>query len=472
MIFNSLTFVTFLFIVFSLYWLLDRKKQNALLLVAGYVFYGWWDWRFLSLLLFSSTVDYVVGLQLGKTEAPRKRKLLLSVSLVTQLGLLAFFKYFNFFADSTAQLFRTFGFEASYTTLNIVLPVGLSFYTFQTLSYTIDVYRRRCEPHRDLLEFMAFVSFFPQLVAGPIERATNMLNQFSNNRVFDPEKAKDGLRQMLWGFFQKVVVADGLSEYVNWAYAPAAGANGTQLLLGTYFFAFQIYCDFCGYTNIAIGCARLFGFELMRNFAFPYFSRNIAEFWQRWHISLSTWFRDYLYIPLGGNRGTLQRTVFNTLVVFTVSGFWHGANWTFVIWGLLNGLYFIPILLKRHFRGEEKGNLRATASLRDLPAILLTFHLVLVAWVFFRAQSMGQAGHVFSSIAQGIDWGFFLRDALKLKLLIGFLLLIEWLQRDKRHALDLSAFPVPVRWLAYNGLLIGILWLGSFKDAPFIYFQF
>ena len=472
MIFNSLTFVIFLFIVFSLYWLLDRKKQNLLLVVAGYVFYGWWDWKFLSLLLFSSSVDYVIGLQIGKTEAHGKRKLLLSISVVTQLGLLAFFKYFNFFAESTAALFRTFGFEASYTTLNIVLPVGLSFYTFQTLSYTIDVYRRRCEPHRDLLEFMAFVSFFPQLVAGPIERATNMLNQFAVARVFDVEKAKDGLRQMLWGLFQKVVVADGLSEYVNWAYAPAAGASGAQLLLGTYFFAFQIYCDFCGYTNIAIGCARLFGFELMRNFAFPYFSRNIAEFWQRWHISLSTWFRDYLYIPLGGNRGTLQRTVFNTLVVFTVSGFWHGANWTFVIWGLLNGLYFIPILLQRHFRGEAKADLRAPAGLRDLPSILLTFHLVLVAWVFFRAQSMTQAGHVFSSIAQGIDWGFFLRDALKLKLLIGFLLLVEWLQRDKRHALDLAAFPVPVRWLAYNALLVGILWFGSFKDAPFIYFQF
>ena len=472
MIFNSVAFLFFLFIVFSLYWLLDRRRQNLLLLVAGYVFYGWWDWRFLSLLLFSSSVDYLVGLQLGKTPAARSRKLLLSFSVVTQLGLLAFFKYFNFFADSTAKLLAALGFEASYTTLNIVLPVGLSFYTFQTLSYTIDVYRRRCEPHRDLLEFMAFVSFFPQLVAGPIERATNLLNQFAADRAFDVEKAKDGLRQMLWGYFQKVVVADGLAEYVNWAYAPVGGVSGTQLLLGTYFFAFQIYCDFAGYTNIAIGCARLFGFELMRNFAYPYFSRNIAEFWQRWHISLSTWFRDYLYIPLGGNRGTLQRTIFNTLIVFTVSGLWHGANWTFVLWGLLNGLYFIPILLKRHFLGEERGNLRMAASLRDLPAMLLTFHLVLAAWVFFRAQDLAQVGHVFGTIAQGIDWQVLLREGLKLKLLIAFLLIVEWLQRDKRHALEISSLPVPVRWLAYNALLVGILWFGTFKDAPFIYFQF
>ena len=472
MVFNSATFLVFLFIVFSLYWRLDRKKQNALLLVAGYVFYGWWNWKFLSLLLFSSSVDYIVGLRLDRTEKPLHRKLYLSLSLVTQLGLLAFFKYFNFFADSAAQLLRAFGLEASYTTLNIVLPVGLSFYTFQTLSYTIDVYRRRCPAHRDLLEFMAFVSFFPQLVAGPIERATHLLNQFATTRVFDDEKAKDGVRQMLWGYFQKVVVADGLSDYVNWAYAPAAHANGAQLLLGTYFFAFQIYCDFCGYTNIAIGCARLFGFELMRNFAFPYFSRNIAEFWQRWHISLSTWFRDYLYIPLGGNRGTFQRTIVNTLVVFTISGLWHGANWTFVIWGLLNGLYFIPILLWRRFRGEEKGSPRAVAGLRDLPAVLLTFHLVLAAWVFFRARDLAQAGHVFSTIAQGIDWHLFIRDALKLKLLIAVLLTVEWMQRGKRHALDVSGLPVPVRWLAYNGLLMVILWLGTFKEAPFIYFQF
>jgi D-alanyl-lipoteichoic acid acyltransferase DltB (MBOAT superfamily) len=471
MIFNSLTFVLFLLIVFSLYWLLDRRRQNVLLLVASYVFYGWWDWRFLSLILASSLWDYWLGQRID-TAAPGRKKRWLMTSILTNLGLLGLFKYFNFFADSFVGVARALGFEAGFTTLHIILPVGISFYTFQSLSYTIDVYRGQCAPHRNLVEFLAYVAFFPQLVAGPIERATHLLGQFSAERTFDVEKAKDGVRQMLWGYFQKIVIADGLADYVNNVYGRLGQANGGELLLATYFFAIQIYCDFAGYTNIAIGCARLFGFGLMRNFAYPYFSRNIAEFWQRWHISLSTWFRDYLYIPLGGNRGAFRFIVFNVLVTFTVSGLWHGANWTFVVWGLLNGLYFIPVLFLRRYRGEEKGTARTTAGLRDLGSIVLTFHLTLFAWIFFRAESLGQAGQIIGAIAGTFDLKTFLIEGLKLKLLIALMLAIEWAQRDKQHPLEIGAFPAPARWLAYNAVGLVILFLGTFKYTPFIYFQF
>ncbi len=471
MIFNSLTFLVFLVIVYGLYWRLDRRRQNILLLIASYVFYGWWDWRFLSLIIASSAVDYWAGLQLGKTEETRRRRIYLGVSLLANLGLLGVFKYFNFFVESFAEMLAVFGVQAGYERLNIILPVGISFYTFQTLSYTIDVYRKQCQPHRDWLEFFAFVAFFPQLVAGPIERARNLLGQFAVDRRFEVEQAKDGLRQMLWGFFQKVVIADGLADYVNRAYGGGA-TNGAEMLLGSYFFAFQIYCDFAGYSNIAIGCARLFGFKLMRNFAYPYFSRSIAEFWQRWHISLSTWFRDYLYIPLGGNRVPLGGVVVNVLITFTVSGLWHGANWTFVMWGFLNGLYFIPGLLRRHYGKGPKGSIQSVPELRDIAQILITFHLTLAAWIFFRSSNIQQAAEVFRSIALDFDTMLFLRDALKLKLFILTLVLVEWLQRRKAHALDIAHLPATARWVIYNLVVMAILLLGTFTYTPFIYFQF
>ncbi len=472
MVFSSLTFLVFLIIVFSLYWLFDRRGQNILLLVASYIFYGWWDWRFLGIIFISSLLDYWIGLRIAGTDSPVHRKFYLGLTLAANLGLLGFFKYFNFFAESFGVLLNSLGMQASYTTLNIVLPVGISFYTFKTLSYNIDVYRRDCPAHRNLLEFLTFIAFFPELVAGPIMRATNLLNQFVVPRFFDVEKAKDGVRQMIWGLFQKVVVADGLAAYVNEAYRRNGDAGGATLLLGTIFFAFQIYCDFAGYSNIASGVARLFGFQLVRNFAYPYFSRNIAEFWQRWHISLSTWFRDYFYIPIGGNRGSFARTIFNIVLTFTVSGLWHGANWTFVLWGLANGLLFLPILLKRRFSKEESGSIKSPPGYRDLPAIIVNFGLILATWVLFRSENLGHARQIFSSILNDFDWRFFLQDAARLKFLVAVLLLAEWLQRDKVHPLEIENLPVPVRWGIYNATAFGIVLFGTFQYTPFIYFQF
>jgi len=329
MLFNSIDFAIFLPIVFVLYWFVINKNlkwQNAFIVVASYVFYGWWDWRFLSLITFSIVVDYFIGVFLGKEENQRKRKLLLWISICVNLGFLGFFKYYNFFVDNFVAAFSFFGMDIKAQSLNIILPVGISFYTFQALSYTIDVYKRRLEPTKDFIAFAAFVSFFPQLVAGPIERATNLLPQFYKKRTFDYSKAVDGLRQILWGLFKKVVIADNCAQFANQIFNNSADMNGSTLLLGVLFFTFQIYGDFSGYSDIAIGTARLFGFDLMRNFNFPYFSRDIAEFWRRWHISLSTWFRDYLYIPLGGSHGGTWTKIRNTFIIFIVSGFWHGAK--------------------------------------------------------------------------------------------------------------------------------------------------
>ncbi len=353
MLFNSIEFAIFLPIVFILYWFVTNKNlklQNILLVLASYVFYGWWDWRFLSLIVFSSFVDYSVGVALSKTTLVRKRKALLWTSILINLGFLGFFKYFNFFAESFADAFTLFGRHMETSRLEILLPVGISFYTFQTLSYSIDVYKRKLEPTKDVVAFFAFVSFFPQLVAGPIERATNLLPQFYKKRHFVYARAVDGMRQILWGLFKKMVIADNCAEYANQIFNNYEDYSGSTLFLGALFFTFQIYGDFSGYSDIAIGTSRLFGFNLMQNFAFPYFSRDIAEFWRRWHISLSTWFRDYLYIPLGGSRGGTWMKVRNTFIIFIVSGFWHGANWTFIIWGFLNALYFLPLLIMKKNR--------------------------------------------------------------------------------------------------------------------------
>ncbi len=326
MLFNSIDFAIFLPIVFILYWFVTNKNlrlQNALIVVSSYVFYGWWDWRFLSLIFFSTIVDYTIGIQLKKEERQKRRKYLLWTSILINLGFLGFFKYYNFFLDNFISAFSFFGSEISASSLNIILPVGISFYTFQTLSYTIDVYRRKLEPTKDFIAFSAFVSFFPQLVAGPIERATHLLPQFYTKRTFDYTLAVNGMRQILWGLFKKIVIADNCAEYANMIFNNSADYSGSTLVLGALFFTFQIYCDFSGYSDIAIGTSRLFGFDLMRNFNFPYFSRDIAEFWRRWHISLSTWFRDYVYIPLGGSRGGLWMKIRNTFIIFIVSGFWH-----------------------------------------------------------------------------------------------------------------------------------------------------
>ena len=348
MLFNSVDFLIFLPTVFLLYWFVFQKNltlQNLFLLAVSYLFYGWWDWRFLSLILICSAINYLAGLALASREEERQRKLILITSCILSLGLLGVFKYYNFFIDNFINAFALAGIHLQARTLNIILPLGISFYTFKALSYTIDVYKRQLEPTNDIIAFFAFVGFFPQLLAGPIDRATNLLPQFYIKRTFEYNKAVDGMRQILWGLFKKIVIADNCATFVNDIFANYETLPASALVLGAVLFSFQIYGDFSGYSDIAIGTSRLFGFSSMRNFSVPYFSRDIAEFWRRWHISLTSWFRDYLYIPLGGNRGTKYKVVRNTFIVFLVCGFWHGANWTFIAWGLINAIYFLPLLL-------------------------------------------------------------------------------------------------------------------------------
>ena len=476
MLFNSIDFAVFLPIVFLLYWLLNGRlrAQNAFLIASGFVFYGWWDWRFLGLLIFTSGTDYLVAMGMERTSSDRTRKQLLAISLAANLGLLGFFKYYDFFVHSFHDAFTFLGLPFGLQTLGLVLPVGISFYTFQSLSYTIDVYRKQLKATHDPITFFAFVSFFPQMLAGPIERARHMIPQFEARRTFDPAWARDGVRQMLWGLFKKVVVADTCALYVNATFADHAHLPWTTLFLGAVLFAFQIYCDFSGYSDIAIGCARLFGLELMRNFAYPYFSRDIAEFWRRWHISLSTWFRDYLYIPLGGSRGNKGFVVRNTMIIFLVSGFWHGANWTFVTWGAVNALYFLPLVLSSNNRShiDTVAQGRLLPSLPDTARIIFTFVLTSIAWVFFRAATLGEAwdylGRMFTfadgAMLKHIEpspWPFVL-----------FLVVVEWIQREHQHGLHLTdRIPRPLRWGIYMMLLLAVVGLNG-GNATFIYFQF
>lgn len=475
MLFNSIDFAVFLPIVFLLYWFVlpRRTWQNALLLVASYVFYGWWDWKFLILIFLSTVLDYGVGVALSRTEDNVRRKLLLGVSLLFNLGSLGFFKYYNFFSENFARAFSFLGLAFSPAVLNIVLPVGISFYTFQTLSYSIDVYNRELEPTESFVEFAAFVSFFPQLVAGPIERASNLLPQFQKDRTFDRERAVDGLRQILWGLFKKIVIADNCAEYVNSVYGNYTNQPGSALAIAAILFAFQIYGDFSGYSDIAIGTSRLFGFGLMRNFANPYFSRSIPEFWRRWHISLSTWFRDYVYIPLGGSRRGLARTAVNTLILFLVSGFWHGANWTFIAWGALNAFYMVPSLMGR--RVPVKRNEAVVATLRDLPAILRTFLLTVLGWILFRSDHLSDA---FAYIGRIFSPSLFTMPLLPERTiytlgLILLLVVIEWRGRTKAHPLEGAGFhwPWPARWSLYYSLVL-VIYFFSGRSQQFIYFQF
>ncbi len=475
MLFNSLQFAFFLPIVFAIYWVIGRRNirlQNLFLLAASYYFYGCWSWKFLLLIVISSAVDFVVGQVLYDTEKPLHRKLLLGVSLATNLGILGFFKYYNFFIESFVALFARNGIDLDPFTLKIILPVGISFYTFQTLSYTIDIYRRQLEPTRDPIGFFAFVSFFPQLVAGPIERAKSLLPQFEKERDFDENLARDGMRQILWGLFKKMVIADNLAPAVDAIFSNYGELSGSVLMLGILYFAIQIYCDFSGYSDIAIGTAKLFGFRLMTNFSFPYFSRDIGEFWRRWHISLSTWFRDYVYIPLGGSRASKGRQFFNIFVTFTVSGFWHGANWTFIAWGALHGLFYLPFI----FLGRKKYNDIAAQgswfpSLREAMSIGITFLLVLLAWTFFRAPTVSDAIQYIGGI---FDPSLFsIPDKYRLPIVYVIAVLgFEWIQRTKVFALDIKEWPVVLRWGLYILLVYLILFLGTGTPQSFIYFQF
>jgi len=478
MSFTTLTFLIFLVTVFALYWGVGtRRAQNLLLVIAGYIFYGWWDWRFCLLMFAASFLDFFVGLGLNKVDDPRGRKLLLICGLTGNLGMLGFFKYFNFFAENFQALATTLGWHVDPITLKVVLPVGISFYTFQTMSYSIDIYRRKMRGTTQLLDYLAFVSFFPQLVAGPIERATHLLPQFFKERVFSDEQARSGCKQALWGLFKKMVIADNLAPIVDAAFSNPGSYNGAELALATFGFAIQIYCDFSGYSDIAIGAARLFGFELVRNFAYPYFSQSVGEFWRRWHISLSTWFKDYVYFPLGGSRVGKPRMAMNVMITFLLSGLWHGASWNFIIWGGLNGLGVLPEILRPHAR-RTAGEIPADVpGVKAILKILGTFAFVCVAWIFFRAPTFGDAISVLKRIATAFvapAGGLLKYDETDSRVWFAIALLFgaEWLKRSEWHPLARLRWPQPVRWAAYSVLLWVVLYLGTFGSSPFIYFQF
>ena len=468
MLFTSIEFFVFLPIVFALYWLLNRhtKWQNLLVVVASYLFYGWWDWRFLLLIAFTSACSYVSGLLIGNG---RWRKTALWGNIIVNLGILGLFKYYDFFAVELATLL---GCSGDSVMIHLILPVGISFYTFQALSYSIDVYRGKLEPTRDPIAFFAYVSFFPQLVAGPIERATNLLPQFQRERQFDYGLAVDGIRQMLWGFFKKVVVADNCAVYVDDIWNNIAGESSLNLAMAAALFSIQIYCDFSGYSDIAIGCAKLFGIRLMRNFKVPYFSRDIAEFWRRWHISLTTWFRDYVYIPLGGSRVGNWKIIRNTFVIFLVSGLWHGANWTFLLWGAFHALLFLPLILlgrnRKHTDTVAEGSW--LPSIKELGQMALTFLLAALGWILFRSQSIGEAVDFFGGIASGG-----LADISIPKRTLVFVLIltvVEWLQRNREHGLSMEGVRSGVvRYAYYLTVLVVIFMYGVFNET-FIYFQF
>lgn len=483
MLFNSIDFAIFLPVVFILYWFVTNrslKLQNLLIVAASYLFYGWWDWRFLSLILFSTIIDYLVGIGLSKQKNQTKRFFLLGTSIIVNLGFLAFFKYYNFFLDNFITAFSFFGTEIKANSLNIVLPVGISFYTFQTLSYSIDVYRRKLEPTKDFIAFAAFVSFFPQLVAGPIERATHLLHQIYSKRQFDETLALQGFFQALWGLFKKMVIADNCAPLVNTIFE-SDYSSGSILVLGAVLFAFQIYGDFSGYSDIAIGVSKMFGIRLMTNFRFPYFSRNIGEFWRKWHISLSSWFRDYLYIPLGGSKVNKLQSIRNVFIIFLVSGFWHGANWTFIIWGGFHAMLFLPSFIfgsNKKYHGAEINFENFLHSTENFFKILKTFCLVTIGWIFFRAQSLSQALSYLDGIfhkslisipkLRGQDN----TNMLIIILLIIILIIIEWRNKNNEFVFENAIFKSTTHQLLIIGLIVTGIYFFSGITQDFIYFQF
>ncbi len=477
-LFNSLHYALFLPVVWALYWWgfgANRKAQNLLLLAASYYFYGCWDPRFLLLLLFSTGLDYYTGLKIEDAQGKVRKQFWLWLSIGVNLGFLGLFKYYNFFIDSFADLLGAFGMQAHLPTLKVILPVGISFYTFHGLSYVIDIYHGRIKGERSFVDYAVFVSFFALLVAGPIERATHLLPQIKQARVFHMPHAVDGLRQMLWGLFKKIVIADSCAPHVNAIFDNYESLPASSLVLGAVLFSFQIYGDFSGYSDIALGTARLFGMRLLRNFAYPYFSRDIAEFWRRWHISLSSWFRDYLYIPLGGSRGNSFERIRNVFIIFLVSGFWHGANWTFIVWGALHALFILPSIFLR----TNRNNLAIVAQNSVLPtarealAMLVTFVLATFAWIFFRAASVGQAFGYLERIFSGPVAGEAVGIGWSLAVLLLLFILMEWNGRRWEHALEHFGvkWSRAARWSFYNVVILCIYLFGG-EEQQFIYFQF
>lgn len=473
MLFNSLEFAIFLPIAFLLYWFEFNRKvrwQNLFVVVASYIFYGWWDWRFLFLIAFTSFCSWGSGLLIHKYRETPTAKLYHVLNIVLNLAILGVFKYYNFFVSSFSKLF-SLG-HADGLLLHIILPVGISFYTFQALSYSIDVYRQKLEPTRDIIQFFAFVSFFPQLVAGPIERATNLLPQFEKPRKFDYSQAVDGMRQILWGLFKKIAVADTCAVYVDQVFGNFQTHNGTTLIIAAILFAIQIYGDFSGYSDIAIGTAKLFGIRLMRNFRNPYFSRDIAEFWRRWHISLTTWFRDYVYIPLGGSRVSKGKIIRNTFIIFLLSGFWHGANWTFIAWGAYHAILFLPLILMGKNRKylNEVAEGKALPSLKETGQMLLTFMLATAGWIIFRSDSIAQAWQYFGQIPHlGTPYT---EGLLTITLLTAGMFVVEWVQRQREHGLDLQMLKSHILKFSIYYIIIFILFLVQKGAESFIYFQF
>lgn len=483
MLFNSIQFALFLPVVFMLYWRMTKKcihLQNLLLLAASGFFYACWDWRFLFLLLLSIVLVYYPAKWMMSATNNTHRKLWFWFSIIASVGLLGIFKYYNFFVASFVAFFNHFGLQVHPTSLQLILPVGISFYTFHGLSYLIDLSKGRIEEERSFVNYALFVSFFPLLVAGPIERATHLLPQFKAVRTFEFSKAVDGLKQILWGLFKKVVIADQCAEYANQIFNHSTDYSGSTLALGAFFFAIQIYGDFSGYSDIALGTARLFGIELLRNFAYPYFSRDIAEFWRRWHISLTTWFRDYLYIPLGGSRGNTWTTIRNTFFIFLISGFWHGANWTFVFWGALNAVYFLPLILTRnnrkHLDTVAEGKLFPELSV--FFSMCWTFLLTVVAWIFFRAESIS---HAFAYLSEIFSPSFFTfpdcfsgwGEGVKIGALVLMFFTIEWLGREQPYAIARFFHHKSkwIRWTFYYAMVCALCFFMG-KEQQFIYFQF
>ena len=485
MLFNSIEFLVFLPIVFLLYWfvfdrLIGKSKyqlalQNAFVVLASYIFYGWWDWRFLLLIAFTSFCSWGSGLLIRRSPFKTKAKTWMWLNIVLNLGILAVFKYYDFFMAEFARMFHL---STDGLLLKVILPVGISFYTFQALSYSIDVYREKMEPTKDIVAFFAFISFFPQLVAGPIERATSLLPQFQKKRVFDFDTAVDGTHQILWGLFKKIVVADSCAVYVDQVFSTYAEQSGSTLLLAAILFAFQIYGDFSGYSDIAIGTAKMFGIKLMRNFNVPYFSRDIAEFWRRWHISLTTWFRDYVYIPMGGSRVSKAKIVRNTFVIFLLSGIWHGANWTFIAWGAFHALLFLPLILagKNRKYTNQVAEGRWIPTIKELGQMLLTFFLTVIGWVIFRAESIGQAWAYFRGIfcksLFTVPWLKNKETYLVIFASAALMLLVEWFNRGKQHGFVLpDRMPVWVRYAVCAALAIIIIRFSGTPSA-FLYFAF
>jgi len=476
MLFNSIEFLLFFPTIFILYWFVFNKNlkyQNSLILASSYVFYGWWDHRFLSLIFLSTIVDYVIGLNISNQSSKKKQKLLLWGSVLFNLSVLGFFKYYNFFVDSWVELFSSLGYEIkSIWTLNIILPVGISFYTFQTMSYTIDVYRKKLEPTKDFISFASFVSFFPQLVAGPIERASNLLPQILKKREFQYDQVIQGLKLILWGMFKKVVIADSLAPIVDDIFSNYQDFGGGTLWLGAIYFSFQIYCDFSGYSDIAIGTSKLLGFELMSNFKFPYFSRNIGEFWRRWHISLSTWFRDYLYIPLGGSQEGKWKSIRNIFIIFLVSGFWHGANWTFIFWGLFHSILFLPTFMFNKNRNYTSSIIAANTllpSLKEFINVVTTFLLVTIGWVFFRSESIGDSFSYLTSMISNINIVTHLSPKISFYILV--LVLVDWTQRFDERNLFVT-FPKLI-FKIFVIICVFLILINFKKESQqFIYFDF